>query len=80
MLYECWDFFCVAGLLYSLVWPLVDVKAFRVLQRAINTSKAGPNVSVTLIDPSETSRVFITDDLEISLNLFVFNPGSPRRG
>ena len=39
-------------------------KVFRVLQRAINTSKkAGPNVSVTPIDPSETSRVF-TDDLE----------------
>ena len=29
------------------VWPLVDVKVFRALQRAINTSKAGPNVSVT---------------------------------
>ena len=57
---------CVAKLLYSPVWPLVDVKVFRVLQRAINTSKAGPNVSVTdpaPIDPSETSRVF-TDDLE----------------
>ena len=68
--YECWDFFwvfilffCVAGLLYSPVRLLVDVKVFRVLQRAINTSKAGPNVSVTPIDPSETPRVF-TDDLE----------------
>ena len=42
---------------------LVDVKVFRVLQRAINTSKADLNVSLTPIDPSETSRVF-TDDLE----------------
>ena len=57
---------CVAGLLYSPVWALVDVKVFRVLQRAINTSKAGPNVSLTPIDPSETLRVF-TDDLEWSL-------------
>ena len=55
--------FCVAGLLYSPVWPLVDVKVLRVLQRAINTSKVGPIVSVTPIDPSEISRVF-TDDLE----------------
>ena len=54
---------CVAGLLYSPVRSLVDVKVFRVLQRAINTSKAGPNVSSTSIDPFETSRVF-TDDLE----------------
>ena len=46
------------------VRPLVDVKVFRVLQRAINTSKAGPNVSLTPIDPSETSRVVFTDDLE----------------
>ena len=53
----------VVGLLYLLVRPLVDVKVFRVLQRAINTSKAGPNVSLTHIDPSETLRVF-TDDLE----------------
>ena len=54
---------CVAELLYSPVRPLVDVKVFQVLQRAINnTSKAGHNVSVTPIDPSETSRVF-TDDL-----------------
>ena len=54
---------CVAGLLYSSVRLLVDVKVFRVLQRAINTSKAGPNVPLTPIDPSENSRVF-TDDLE----------------
>ena len=54
---------CVAGLLYSSVRLLVDVKGFRVLQRAINTSKAGPNVSLTPIDPSKNSRVF-TDDLE----------------
>ena len=32
----------------------------------INTSKAGPNISLTPIDPSETLRVF-TDDLEWSL-------------
>ena len=49
--------------MYSPVRPLVDVKGFRVLQRAISTSKAGPNVLVTPIDPSETKRVFI-DDLE----------------
>ena len=54
---------CVVGLLYSPVRPYVDVKVFRVLQGAINTSKAGRNVSLTPIDPSETSRVF-TDDLE----------------
>ena len=54
---------CVAELLYSPVRPLVDVKVLRVLQHAINTSKAGPNVSLTPIDPSETSRVF-TDGLE----------------
>ena len=54
---------CVTGLLYLTVRPLVDVKVFRVFQRAINTSKACPNVSVTPIDPSETSFVF-TDDLE----------------
>ena len=53
----------VTGLPYSPVRPLVDVKVFRVLQRAINTSKAGPNVSLTPIDPSETSPVF-TYDLE----------------
>ena len=45
-------------------------KVFRVSQRAINTSKAGLNVSVTPIDPSETSRVF-TDDLELSLAFFI---------
>ena len=45
---------CVAGLLYSPVRPLFDVKVFRVLQRAINTSKSGPNVSLAPIDPSET--------------------------
>ena len=56
---------CVAGLLYVPVRPLVDVKVFRVLQRAINTSKAGSNVALTPIDPSETSRVF-TDDVEWS--------------
>ena len=55
----------VAGLLYSPVRPLVDVKVFRVLLRAINTSKAGPNVSLTPIDPYETSRL-ITDDLDWS--------------
>ena len=49
---------CVAGLLYSPVRPLVDVKVFRVLQRTINTSKAGPNLSLIPIDPPETSRVF----------------------
>ena len=54
---------CVAGLLYSSVRPLVDVKVFRVLQRAIDTSKADPNVSLTPIDPSKNSRLF-TDDLE----------------
>ena len=36
-------------------------KGLRVLQRAIHTSKAGPNVSLTPIDPSETSRVFTVD-------------------
>ena len=56
---------CVAGLLYSPVRPLVDVKVLRCLQRAINTSKTGPSVSLTPIDPSETSRVF-TDDAEWS--------------
>ena len=59
---------CVAELLYSPVRPLVDLKVFRVLQRAINTSKASPNVSLTPIDPSETLRVF-TDDLELSFLL-----------
>ena len=54
---------CVAELVYSPVRPLVDVNVFRVLQYAINTSKAGPNAALTPIDPSETSRVF-TDDLE----------------
>ena len=43
---------CVAGLLYSPVRPLVGVEVFRVLQTAINTSKAGPNVSLTPIDPN----------------------------
>ena len=52
----------------SPVRSLVDVKVFQVLQRAINTSKAGPNVSLTSMDPAETSCVF-TDDLEWSLNL-----------
>ena len=54
---------CVAELLYSPVRPLVDVKVLRVLQHAINTNKAGPNVPLTPIDPSKNSRVF-TDDLE----------------
>ena len=53
----------VTGLPYSPVRPLVDVEVFRVLQRATNTSKAGPNVSLNPIDPSKTSPVF-TDDLE----------------
>ena len=48
---------CVAELVYSPVRPLVDVKVFRVLQHAINTSKAGPSVALTPIDPSETSCV-----------------------
>ena len=54
---------CVAGLPYSSVRLLVDVKVFPVLQHAINTSKAGPNVSLTPIDPSKNSRV-LSDDLE----------------
>ena len=61
---------CVVGLLYSSVRPLVDVKVFRVLQNTINTSKAGPNVLLTPIDPSETLRVF-TDNLEWSLIVLV---------
>ena len=52
---------CETGLLYSPVRSLVGVKVFRVLQRAIHTSKAGPNVSLTPIDPYETSRVFTVD-------------------
>ena len=69
---------CVAGLLYSPVRALVDVKFFRVLQRAINTSKTIPNVSLTPIDPSETSRVF-TDDVEWSL-IVLFSSRARRVG
>ena len=69
---------CVAGLLYSPVRPLVDVNVFRVLQRAINTSKAGPSVSLTPTNPSETLRVF-TDDLEWSL-IFLFSVRARRVG
>ena len=69
---------CVSGLLYSPVRPLVDVKVFRGLQRAINTNKAGPNVSLTPIDPSETTPV-LTDDLELSL-FFLFSVRARRVG
>ena len=53
----------VSGLLYSQVRPLVDVKVLGFAVRHQYQYKAGPNVSLTPIDPSETSCVF-TDDLE----------------
>ena len=63
---------CVAGLLYLPVRPPSEFCS----ASSVCTNKAGPNVSVTPIDPSETSRVF-THDLECQ-RFFVFRPGSSR--